>query len=229
MIAPPDVADPSRQGGWIEPLDEAGLASLIDGLPERPLFASEDEVMLSLAGVHDKAAVYVDRQGVVHLPHKGYPSTHVLKVDIAKLPNSIRTEHFCLKLARDAGLPAPHVRLGSAGGRTYMLVARYDPTIRVDAAGETLEIVRLHQEDFCQASGVLPRLKYESRGGPSLVDMFSILRECATVPARETSRLLQQVMFNFLVGNPDSHATATPRTTRWSTAAPPWSWPRSTT
>ena len=207
VLMRPQSGPPSESADrWIEPLDAPALAALIEGLPERPLFAEEGDIMLSLAGVHDKAAVYVDRDGTVHLPHKGFPSTHILKVDIKFLPNSIRTEFFCLKVAKDMGLPAPAVTLGAAEGHIYMLVARYDRAIRLDAERRLLDIERLHQEDFCQASGVLPRIKYEKQGGPGLATMFRLLKRASTNPAREVGKLLGYAMFNFLIGNPDSHA-----------------------
>ena len=195
-----------KSEGWLQPLTELDLADMITALPVRPLFVEEDEVMLSLAGVHDKAAVYVDQDGQIFLPHRGYPSTHILKTDIKSLPDSIRTEHFCLTVARKFGLPAPHTHIGTAGEHVYMLVSRYDRVVSLDPQGVRTGVRRLHQEDFCQARGVLPKQKYEGRGGPSLKDMYDTLRASASVPAREMARLTDFVIYNFLIGNPDSHA-----------------------
>lgn len=205
VIAEPGKISAVRRP-WLEPLNAEVLAQMIADLPHRPLFAEEGDVMLSLAGAHDKAAVFVGYDGIVQLPHGGHPSSHILKVDIKGLPNSIRTECFCLKVAKDMGLKPPGAQLRQAGPHVFMLIARYDRETRVDASGRLLSIVRLHQEDFCQARAILPRMKYESKGGPSLADMFATLRDVCHTPAREIPRLLDFVFFNFLIGNPDSHA-----------------------
>ncbi|MFC4236396.1 type II toxin-antitoxin system HipA family toxin [Thalassospira xianhensis] len=205
VIAPEPQALEPRQG-WLEELDEAQLADLIDNLPHRPLAAVEGEVMLSLAGVHDKAAVFVDPAGQVSLPHHGHPSSHILKVDIKGLPDSIRTESFLLKLAREMKLPVPHSRVGEAEGKTYMLVSRFDRVVSWNEDGSAGRIRRLHQEDFCQALGVPPHMKYEHEGGPTLADMFKLVFKVTRVPVKEVLKLTDYVIYNFLIGNPDSHA-----------------------
>lgn len=194
----------SDRAPWLELLSDKRLAQLIDDLPRRPLFAEEDEVMLSLAGVHDKAALFIDDDGNIHLPHQGYPSSHILKIDIDGLPDSIRTEHFCLSVAREMKIRAPRSKIRVVDGKPFMLVGRYDRVVAQHVGGARLR--RLHQEDFCQALGVLPRLKYEKEGGPNLQQMFDLLRRVATVPAKDIQQLASYVIFNFLIGNPDSHA-----------------------
>jgi serine/threonine-protein kinase HipA len=79
-------------------------------------------------------------------------------------------------------------------------VDRYDrePT----ASGK---IERLHQEDFCQAFGVMPDMKYENEGGPSLQACFHLLRETSFQPVTDAKALLGWVIFNFLIGNADAH------------------------
>ena len=65
---------------------------------------------------------------------------------------------------------------------------------------------RLHQEDFCQALGVLSENKYEAEGGPSLVDCFRILAEESSHLLEDRRNLLRWVIFNVLIGNADAHA-----------------------
>ncbi|MCC9623920.1 HipA N-terminal domain-containing protein [Thalassospira sp. MA62] len=107
LIRPDQAEQPELPSAHIAPISTDDLAKRIADLPQRPLFVDEDEVVLSLAGVNDKAAVYIDPDtGDISLPIGGYPSTHILKIDIERLPDSTRTEHFCMKLARKIGLDA---------------------------------------------------------------------------------------------------------------------------
>ena len=189
----------------LTPITSDDLAQRIADLPQRPLFVDEDEVVLSLAGVNDKAAVYIDPDtGEIALPIGGYPSTHILKIDIERLPDSTRTEHFCMKLARTIGLDAAHTRIRIFKGRPVLFVTRFDRAYARTSTG--IRVTRLHQEDFCQALGVNPDVKYERQGGPDLAAMFALTKQASSIPARDIPKLLGFVIFNFLIGNPDAHA-----------------------
>jgi acyl carrier protein len=63
----------------------------------------------------------------------------------------------------------------------------------------------LHQEDFCQALGIVSEMKYQKEGGSSLKQSFALLREVSSTPVIDLSRLLDAVIFNYLVGNNDAH------------------------
>ena len=109
-----------------------------------------------------------------------------------------------MKLAAAVGLPAAKVETRSVEGIEYLLVERYDRTHRQNPGG-TPSLERLHQEDFCQAQGIVPETKYQKEGGPSLRQCFALLREVSTAPVIDLSRLLDAVIYNFLVGNNDAH------------------------
>ena len=64
---------------------------------------------------------------------------------------------------------------------------------------------RLHQEDFCQAQGIVSEMKYQKEGGPSLKQCFSLLREVSSAPVVDLARFLDAVIYNYLVGNNDAH------------------------
>jgi len=180
-------------------VDEKQLAEIIDKLPERPFLAGEKEIRLSLAGAQDKLPVRVV-EGQVSLPLHGAPSSHIIKPAIRRIEGSVYNEAFCLALARAIGLDVVAAEIREAARQTYLLVARYD---RITGTQSTL--MRLHQEDFCQALGVVPELKYENEGGPSLADCFALLRKTAVPAALYLPRLLDAVIFNALVGNNDAH------------------------
>jgi serine/threonine-protein kinase HipA len=205
LIRPDQAEQPELSGAHTAPISNDDLAKRIAELPQRPLFVDEDEVVLSLAGVNDKAAVYIDpTTQEISLPIGGYPSTHILKIDIERLRDSTRTEHFCMKLARKIGLDAAHTKIRIFSDRPVLFVTRFDRAYAQTSSG--VRVTRLHQEDFCQALGVNPDVKYERQGGPNLAAMFALTRQASTIPARDIPKLLGFVIFNFLIGNPDAHA-----------------------
>jgi serine/threonine-protein kinase HipA len=86
----------------------------------------------------------------------------------------------------------------------YLLVERYDRTHQpVDGGAPILD--RLHQEDFCQAQGIVSEMKYQKEGGPSLKQCFGLLRDVSSAPVVDLARFLDAVIFNYLVGNNDAH------------------------
>jgi len=194
------VADDNVEPKW-DVLEDDRLAEYIEALPRRPLFIDADgELRLSLSGVHHKAGVgVVDRR--IALPRGRTPSTHILKVDIDGLPDSIRVEHFCLRVAAAVGIPVPFSTIRAVKGRPYMVIRRYD---RVGVNGQG-DLRRLHQEDFCQALGYFPRQKYEKDGGPGWRECFELMKKVTDVVTART-QLLDRAIFQFLIGNPDAHA-----------------------
>jgi serine/threonine-protein kinase HipA len=101
------------------------------------------------------------------------------------------------------GLPVAKTEIRRVEDVEYLLVERYDRTHRQGPEGAALE--RLHQEDFCQALGIVSENKYQKEGGPSLKQCFALLREVSSAPVLDLARLLDAVIFNFLVGNNDAH------------------------
>ena len=184
-------------------LSESELAEYIRTLPQRPLLVDEEDgVLLSLAGVNDKAAVVVVNKQVA-LPHYGFPTSHILKPDISALPESIRVEHFCLLLAKECGQSVPHSKIVKAGDQVFMQMARYDRMLVKKDGKDSL--ARLHQEDFCQALGYGPEKKYERKGGPGWKECFALMGKTEN-PVEATNALLGRAIFQYLSGNPDAHA-----------------------
>jgi serine/threonine-protein kinase HipA len=198
------LLEPGRSpvaGGDVEWLEEVQLGQLVEELPSRPMHADEDgEYRLSLAGAQDKLPVLLGEDGRVGLTKGGTPSTHILKTPIARLQDTVVNEAACLAIGRRLGVEVVRAQPRRAAGRELLLVERYD---RESIDGR---VRRRHQEDFCQALGVPARRKYESEGGPGLLDSFALLRGAVAVPARDAPRLLEYVALSFLVGNHDAHA-----------------------
>lgn len=194
------VSDQAAQPASVEWLEPDQLNALLDELPQRPMLAQRDGLRLSLAGAQDKLPVVFDG-GRVGLPRDDAPSTHILKPAIAAVEGSVINEAFCMALGQAMGLQVADAEILTAGDRQVLLVHRYD---RRRQEGEQWQ--RLHQEDFCQALGVPPELKYQNEGGPDLQTCFVLLRKATKPNAPQVIRFLDAVVFNALIGNHDAHA-----------------------
>ncbi len=183
----------------IEVLDDQNLKEILDLLRRRPLLAGDDGLRLSLAGAQDKIAVGM-KDGKIALVKGHTPTTHILKPLIEDVKDSVHNEVFCMRLAAMMGIDVPSVEIRWLGDTPYFLIERYD-RVKTGAG----EIQRLHQEDFCQAMGIMPDIKYEREGGPSVADCQEVLRENSTRPAVDNLRFLERVIFNYLIGNADAH------------------------
>jgi serine/threonine-protein kinase HipA len=183
VIQPDDEPAPSRPTTLsAEPLTEAEIADLVANLRSAPLGAG-GRVRISLAGVQEKLLLTRMPDGKWGRPVDGTPSTHILKPEIATLQGTAENEAFCMRLAKYLSLSAAAVETTLVNGRKLIIVQRYDRVIHRDGS-----VQRLHQEDFCQATGVLPDKKYQEDGGPSLARIAGILQ--AVAPATDVEALL---------------------------------------
>ncbi len=205
----PGGAMPQDPEGPFAPkvLDEEALAAVIDELPRRPLMAGEGGARLSLAGAQGKVPIVLvegDVAPALALPSEGQPSTHILKPAIPEWPGTAESEALVMGTAAKLGLEVAPVELRAVRGadgarRAFLVVTRYDRMVR------GARVARLHQEDFCQALGVLSDRKYQKEGGPSFRQAFRLLNEVSIRPAEDRLRLLDVALFNVLVGNADAH------------------------
>lgn len=175
------------------------LAGKFASLPFHPLLAGEDGVRLSLAGAQGKFAVSI-REGRFYLPQNGAPSSHILKPKSPHFDGLVENEFFCMRLAAKTGLEVASVEMGKAGDTSFLQVERFDRKRLPDGRWQ-----RIHQEDFCQALGIPPELKYQQEGGPNLKKCFALVRSVSTIPGPDVLRLFDAVVFNYLIGNSDAH------------------------
>lgn len=184
----------------VEWLSDDELIAILDELPRRPMLAGKDGLRLSLAGAQDKLPVVFDGNRI-GLPRNNTPSSHILKPAIQAVEDSVSNEHFCLLLAETMKFKTARSLVHAVGDHRFLLVERYDRTH--NASGN---LTRLHQEDFCQALGVVPEMKYQNEGGPDLAQCFALVRRVTRPSAPNILRLLDHVIFNALIGNHDAHA-----------------------
>ncbi|HTR43447.1 MAG TPA: type II toxin-antitoxin system HipA family toxin [Pseudomonadales bacterium] len=186
------------------PLAPDALAKILRELPRRPLMAGEAGIRLSLAGAQDKIAVHYSN-GQISVPLDSSPSTHILKPAIENFEGVVFNEAFCMKLAQAIGIKTAKVEIRRVEGIDYLLVERYDRTVLQPDPGGSEYLRREHQEDFCQALGIVSKKKYQKEGGPSLEQCFGLVREVSTSPVIDLQTLLDAVIFNFIIGNNDAH------------------------
>jgi len=199
---PPGQRLPEPNYGYRE-ISSHDLAGILRELPKRPLLAGDEGIRLSLAGAQDKVALRIEGDEI-SLPLGGAPSTHILKPSVERFAGVVFNEALCMNLAAAAGLPTAQVEARSIEGIDYLLVQRYDRVHRQVQGGKPV-LERLHQEDFCQAQGIVPEMKYQKEGGPSLKQCFGLLRDVSSAPVIDLARLLDAVIFNYLAGNNDAH------------------------
>lgn len=200
LLEPGQIPQAANAPDTVRWLGEAELLRLLDEMPKRPMLAGDADMRLSLAGAQDKLPVIAEGERI-GLPRFGSPSTHILKPAIAGIEGSVINEGFCMALARALKLDVADTAVHAVGERHYLLVERYD---RQRAA--TGQLLRLHQEDFCQALGVAPEYKYQNEGGPDLAQAFGLLRQATRPSAPHILKLLDYVIFNAFIGNHDAHA-----------------------
>lgn len=179
-------------------LNQQELIEILKTMHQRPMIVGEDGIRLSLAGAQDKLPVAVIEDKIA-IPKNGAPSTHILKPINSDFLSLIENECFCLNLAKKIGLNAVEASIQHANDISYLLVNRYDRVVTPQG------IQRLHQEDFCQAMGISPEMKYQREGGPKISDCFSLIRTASTIPVIDLKELLKGILFNLIIGNNDAH------------------------
>lgn len=135
-----------------------------------------DDFRISLAGAQEKTAL-LRLKGKWMCPRGTTPSTHILKLPLGTgggdidLTTSVENEWFCAQILRAYGIPVAACRMGQFGTQKVLIVERFDRRLSSDSAW----IVRLPQEDLCQANGVSGDQKYEADGGPGIRQIMNLL------------------------------------------------------
>lgn len=182
-----------------KPLDDSTLGELLKTAQIRPIQGGDDGIRLSLAGAQSKLAVVI-YNNQIYLSSPEVPSTHILKPSSTALPGLVENEYFCMRLAKASGIEVPDVKILKIENQIAYQVQRYDRTQHAQGTK------RLHQEDFCQALGIVPENKYENEGGPKISDCITLIQRTSSQPAVDYRKLLERIVFNYLIGNNDAHA-----------------------
>lgn len=190
---------------------DADIADMIANLKRAPLGVGADideDFRISVAGAQEKTALlrYEDQW---LRPHGRTPTTHIFKPQIGHiqtaggtidLSNSVENEYYCLKLIEAFGLPANNVEIAIFGDRKVLVIERFDRTWTRDG-----RLIRLPQEDCCQALSIPPTQKYQSEGGPGVVAIADLLRGSDDPLEDQLAFFKSQIIF-WLIGATDGHA-----------------------
>ena len=194
-----------------EALGDADVASLLRGTVSNQSqlgHEPEHDLRLSIAGAQEKTAL-LRHAGRWYLPHGATPTTHILKLPMGLVGNmqadmrtSVFNEWLCLKLMGELGFKVAHADIVKFADHPPVLVVE-----RFDRRRHPTEkwILRLPQEDFCQALGVSPTRKYEADGGPGIHQLSQIL-QASCDPRSDLKTLLASQIAFYLLAATDGHA-----------------------
>ena len=194
----PDVAFHRREN--VKRLTRTELEARIIALKNDPGAGrlAQDTGQFSLAGAQAKTALYRIKNSW-GIPQGRTPTTHILKPETGRIRHIASNEHFCLELARRLGLPAAISTVEVIADVPVIIVERYDRIRRSQG------VLRVHQEDMCQALGVNPLRKYQSEGGPTIKHIMALLLESAN-PNVDRDRFARAQALNFVIAGTDAHA-----------------------
>ncbi|MGX1350128.1 serine/threonine-protein kinase HipA [Bradyrhizobium elkanii] len=203
----PEGVDPGPTGKIDgKPLSDKQITDIIQNLAAAPLgLGEDDDFRISLAGAQEKTAL-LRRDGKWYKPSGTTATTHILKPQIGRLPNgvdlsnSVENEYFCLKLMAALGVPAANAEIANFGGRQTLVVERFDRRWTQDK-----RLLRLPQEDCCQALSIPPTRKYQSDSGPGMKEILELLKG-SDAPAEDTAIFMRAGIVFWLIGATDGHA-----------------------
>jgi len=191
-----------------DPLTDTQVAQLLKNYQAAPLGMTEDEgedFRISIAGAQEKTAL-LWKDDAWNRPIGATPTTHIIKLPIGKiehsgmdLSDSCENEWLCLKIAEAFGLPVCHAEVVMFDDAKALVVERFD---RRHAGGW---IMRLPQEDMCQALGISPNIKYESDDGPGISAIMRFLMQSRESRQDREVFFKAQVLF-WLLAAIDGHA-----------------------
>jgi serine/threonine-protein kinase HipA len=113
---------------------------------------------------------------------------------------SVENEHLCMQFTAALGLSTAKTNMMELGGKRVLVVERFDRLWTGDG-----RLLRLPQEDCCQALSVPPTLKYEAGGGPGIGDILILLKG-SDDPEYDQKTFMKAVIVFWLMGATDGHA-----------------------
>jgi serine/threonine-protein kinase HipA len=189
-----------------EPVSEAQIADMLRNLANAPLGLDEEgDFRISIAGAQEKTAL-LRHEGAWIRPTGLTPTTHILKTQLGVLPagidlsDSVENEFFCMRFCRAMGMDVAEVEIADFEDVRSLVVTRFDRRWTKDG-----RLIRLPQEDFCQALSVPPSQKYQMDGGPGITEGIGLLAGSDDPEADQRAFFRAQVLF-WLLGATDGHA-----------------------
>lgn len=196
-----------------EPLNEAQVAQVLRNATTPGAMGSgldDDEFRISIAGAQEKTALLL-RDGQWCLPHGGTPTTHIFKLPLGliggmklDMRDSVENEWLCSLILQEFGLPVAACETKQFDDLKVLVVERFDRAWWTPP-GSASNLIRLPQEDMCQATGVPPEAKYEADGGPGMDRILDLLDGSMTRDQDKRHFFTAQLLFWMLCAT-DGHA-----------------------
>ena len=210
QIVPAGGTPPTDLRVQAEPLSDAQVAQVIRSTVQPAAYGDsdvrDDDFRISIAGAQEKTALTF-WQGRWCRPLGATPTTHIFKLPMGVIGNlqldmrhSVENEWLCAKLVAAFGLPVAHCEMLQFEDQKILGVERFD---RRWWKGE--QLLRLPQEDMCQATGTPPVLKYEADGGPG-VDRIMALLDGSAERERDRYRFFMAQLLFWMLSATDGHA-----------------------
>lgn len=191
-----------------DPLDDAAISEILKNYRTMPLGMQEDkDFRISVAGAQEKTAfLKLDQEW--HRPLGATPTSHIFKLPIGRiehsgmdLSDSVENEWLCHVILKAYGISVAHTEVMTFEETRVLVVERFDRRWSKDGSW----LIRLPQEDMCQALGAPPALKYESDGGPGIQEIMELL--LGSYDSLEDRKAFMTRIFLFWVmGAIDGHA-----------------------
>ncbi|MEY4710807.1 MAG: hypothetical protein RIS88_257 [Pseudomonadota bacterium] len=192
-------------------LDEEAVAALLRATVASGGFApqgKDSDFRVSIAGAQEKTALLL-HDGKWLRPRGATPTTHIIKLPLglagnmqADMRTSLYNEWLCLRFMQALGLDVAQADIVTfADHAPVLVVERFDRKRHPSGTW----ILRLPQEDFCQALGVSAARKYESDGGPGIERLAQVLSGSQNAEADLRTLMASQVVF-WLLAATDGHA-----------------------
>lgn len=198
-------------------LSSADIAKQLRAVSSARLFGADDEseLRISIAGAQEKTAL-LRLDGTWHLPHASTPTTHILKLPMGLIGNvesnmkdSVENEWVCMQFLAELGFDVAETEIARfedhVGEVKALAVKRFDREFVEKSSQHNAWIVRLPQEDMCQATGTPPERKYESDGGPGIPQILNVL-QAGLKPAFDAVTFAKAQLAFWLLAAPDGHA-----------------------
>lgn len=191
-----------------DPINDYAIAKLLKHYQTAPLGMDRElDFRISIAGAQEKTAL-LWHQEKWNLPHNTTPTSHIIKLPIGKiehagidLSESVENEWLCLQILSTYNLPVNHAEIVRFDDVKTLVVERFDRRW----ADEKRWLMRLPQEDLCQALGVSPGLKYEADGGPGIQSIMNLLLGSKEA-ANDRKKFMKSVFLFWILGAIDGHA-----------------------
>ncbi len=202
----PDGDDPGNVGEInAKPTSDEDIADRLSNLATAPLgIGDDDEFRISIAGAQEKTAL-LSLNDAWHIPHGSTATTHILKPQIGMrdgrdLTQSVENEFVCMQIMAALGIPVANTAIADFGSQRALVIERFDRQWTKDN-----RLLRIPQEDCCQALSIPPDRKYEIQGGPGIPGILEFLK--GSDQPDDDQRLFMKAQITYwLLAATDGHA-----------------------